>query len=250
MQNIPIRGEQGKRIREIFVAPRSSVLVSADYSQIDLRCVAHVAKDREMIRAFNEDADIHTFTAASVHNVDAKDVTKAQRSSAKELNFGLIYGMGAQGFARSADISMDEARTFIDAYFKRFSGVKKYMDDTKDLVVKEGYVETLLGRRRVMENLDKQPPQLRAMMERAAINMPIQGLAADIMKLAMIAVFEKVCTDDIRMVLQVHDEIILEVPQKEAARVAKDVKSIMEGVYTLSVPLVVDVSQGKSWAEL
>ncbi|MEN8252306.1 MAG: DNA polymerase I, partial [Patescibacteria group bacterium] len=187
LQNIPIRTEEGRKMRDGFVAKDGYVLVSADYSQIDLRCVAHVSGDEKLIQAFKDGADIHTTTAATVMGKNPEDITKTQRASAKELNFGLIYGMGTHGFAVAAGISRDEAKKFIETYFEKFAGVKNYIENTKKEAVENGYVETLFGRRRYVPNITAKNFMLKSGAERAAINMPIQGLAADIMKLSMIA---------------------------------------------------------------
>ena len=254
VQNIPIRTEDGRRLREGFVARDGAVLVSADYSQIDLRCVAHVSGDTELIAAFRDGADIHTYTASRVLGKDSAAVTKEERRSAKELNFGLIYGMGRFGFARAAGIAAAEAEAFITAYFERFVGVKKYIDDTKKAARANGYVETLFGRRRYVPEIASKNFQLRAAGERMAINMPIQGLAADIMKLAMIAADAYLrahwSDDDARAVLQVHDEIIFEVRDEIAADFAAQIGTVMENVCTLRVPLVVETAIGTRWSEL
>lgn len=254
LQNIPIRTLVGRRMRDAFIAPQGKKLISADYSQIELRCVAHVAHDEKMIAAFRENVDIHTYTAATVLGKPQESITKDERRSAKELNFGLIYGMGAFSFARSAGITMEEATAFIDAYFTQFSGVKKYMEATKISAQEHGYVETLMGRRKNTPEIQSHNFQLRAAGERAAINMPIQGLAAEIMKLAMIDVHEYLSDgytpDQAQMLLQIHDEVILEVGDEHAERVCQDIQDIMESVYDLAVPLVVDVSSGQNWGEL
>ena len=254
VQNIPIRTEDGRRLREGFVARDGAVLVSADYSQIDLRCVAHVSGDTELIAAFRDGADIHTYTASRVLGKDSAAVTKEERRSAKELNFGLIYGMGRFGFARAAGIAAAEAEAFITAYFERFVGVKKYIDDTKKAARANGSVETLFGRRRYVPEIASKNFQLRAAGERMAINMPIQGLAADIMKLAMIAADAYLrahwSDDDARAVLQVHDEIIFEVRDEIAADFAAQIGTVMENVCTLRVPLVVETAIGTRWSEL
>ena len=254
LQNIPIRTEEGRKLRDGFIAGEGKKLVSVDYSQIDLRCVAHVSGDEALIKAFQNGADIHTFTAASVLGIEQSDVTKKQRSSAKELNFGLIYGMGQFGFARAAGIDNKQAKKFIEAYFKTFSGVKKYMDKTKEEAAKNGYVETLFGRRRYVAGITSKNFQMKSAGERAAINMPIQGLAADIMKLAMIAadrhvkkIYEK---GEVNAILQVHDEIIFEVDDDVVEKFAEDVKRVMENVCELKVPLVVDAAIGDHWGEL
>ena len=254
LQNIPIRTEDGRRLREGFVACDRYQFVSADYSQIDLRCVAHVSGDPVLIKAFNDGMDIHTYTASQVLGIAPNEITKEQRRSAKELNFGLIYGMGQFGFARAAGIDTKEAKKFIAAYFDKFAGVKAYIENTKKDAMKKGYVETLFGRRRYVKEIQSKNFQLRAAGERMAINMPIQGLAADIMKLAMIAAdryiaktYEK---DDAYAVLQIHDEIIFEVKSELAEKFGDDIKRVMENVCSLKVSLVVDVERGKRWSDL
>ncbi len=254
LQNIPIRTEEGRKMRDGFVAKKGFQFISADYSQIDLRCVAHVSKDKKMIEAFNEGADIHTTTAATVMDKNPKDITKTERASAKELNFGLIYGMGQYGFARAAGISNKEAKEFIKTYFERFSGVKNYIENTKKQAAKDGYVETLFGRRRYVPNMNAKNFMLKSGAERAAINMPIQGLAADIMKLAMIAsdryIKKNHDTSEVYAILQVHDEIIFEVKKELVADFNKNIIRVMQNVCKLSVPLVVDTETGNNWGKL
>jgi DNA polymerase-1 len=241
-------------MRDGFVAKKGFQFISADYSQIDLRCVAHVSKDKKMIEAFNEGADIHTTTAATVMDKNPKDITKTERASAKELNFGLIYGMGQYGFARAAGISNKEAKEFIKTYFERFSGVKNYIENTKKQAAKDGYVETLFGRRRYVPNMNAKNFMLKSGAERAAINMPIQGLAADIMKLAMIAsdryIKKNHDTSEVYAILQVHDEIIFEVKKELVADFNKNIIRVMQNVCKLSVPLVVDTETGNNWGKL
>ncbi len=254
LQNIPIRTEEGRTLREGFVAGEGKKLVSADYSQIDLRCVAHVSGDAVLIDAFQKGADIHTFTAASVLGIAQKDVTTKQRSSAKELNFGLIYGMGQFGFARAAGIDNDQAKKFIAAYFEKFAGVKTYMDRTKKDAAQNGYVETLFGRRRYVAGITSKNFQIKSAGERAAINMPIQGLTADIMKLAMIATDKHIAktyhNGEVHAILQIHDEIIFEVDDAAVDTFTHDIRRVMEHVCTLAVPLAVDVAIGNHWGEL
>ncbi|MEA3323438.1 MAG: DNA polymerase I [Patescibacteria group bacterium] len=254
LQNIPIRTQEGRKMRDGFVAGDGYVLISADYSQIDLRCVAHASGDKKMIEAFNEGTDIHTMTAATVMGKKPETITKTQRASAKELNFGLIYGMGAHGFAVAAGISREEAKEFIATYFDKFSGVKAYIENTKKEAVKTGYVETLFGRRRYVPNITAKNFMLKSGAERAAINMPIQGLTADIMKLAMIAAdryIAKTYEDgDVYAILQVHDEIIFEVKKKLVKDFNKNIVRVMENVCKLKVPLVVDTETGDNWGEL
>ena len=254
LQNIPIRTEEGRKMRDGFVAGDGYVLLSADYSQIDLRCVAHVSGDKTMIDAFINGADIHTTTAATVMGKSPKDITKTERASAKELNFGLIYGMGTHGFAVAAGISNKQAKEFIQTYFEKFKGVKEYMEKTKKQAKENGYVETLFGRRRYVPNITAKNFMLKSSAERAAINMPIQGLAADIMKLAMIALDRYIKKTykkgDVYAILQVHDEIIFEVKKELVEDFNNNIIRIMENICELKVPLVVDTEIGDNWGEL
>jgi DNA polymerase-1 len=251
LQNIPIKTELGQLLRTAFVADQGNVLISADYSQIDLRCVAHVSGDKKMIEAFHRGDDIHRLTAAEVNKVTPSQVTDKMRSSAKALNFGIIYGMGAFGFSQSAGISRDEAQQFINTYMEKFSGVATYMKEMREFAHTNGYVETLFGRRRNLPEIKSPNFQVANGAERMAINMPIQGLSADIVKIAMIKVaqaFEK--EPDVKMLLQIHDEIIIEVPRDKADSVAKKMKEIMEHAVALSVPLVVSVNVGDNWGTI
>lgn len=251
LQNIPIKTDLGQLLRTAFVAKEGNVLVSADYSQIDLRCVAHVSHDKKMIEAFHRGDDIHRLTAAEVNKVTPSQVTDAMRSKAKALNFGVIYGMGAFGFSQSAGISRDQAQKFIDAYMENFSGVAKYMKETREFARTNGYVETLFGRRRNLPEIKSPNFQVANGAERMAINMPIQGLAADIVKIAMLKVAQAFKKEpDVKMLLQIHDEIILEAPREKADAVAQKMKEIMEHAVTLSVPLVVSVNIGDNWGEI
>jgi len=251
LQNIPIRTDLGQLLRAAFVAEKGWKLVSADYSQIDLRVVAHVSCDKTMIELFWKGEDIHRATAAEINKVTPSKVSDKMRSRAKELNFGVIYGMGAFGFSQRTGISREEAKKFIDAYFERFQGVAKYMRDTKEFAKKNGYVETEIGRRRYIPEINSSNFQVANSAERMAINMPIQGLSADIVKIAMIKVYDEYKNNpDVRMILQVHDEIILEVKEDAAEEVGKKVKEIMENAYKLKVPLLVDVHVGDNWGEV
>lgn len=251
LQNIPIKTDVGQLLRTAFEAENGFRLVSADYSQIDLRVVAHVSGDKNMIEAFCKGEDIHRATAALINKVSFSQVTEKMRSKAKALNFGIIYGMGVFGFAASAGIDREEARKFIAEYMEKFSGVAEYMRKTKEDAKKNLFVETQLGRRRYVPEINSANFQVQSGAERMAINMPIQGMAADIMKLAMIAVSTNYESNtNVRMLLQVHDEIILEVKEEFADEVAKKVKEIMENVYKLKVPLVVDVKVGDNWGEI
>lgn len=251
LQNIPIRTDLGQLIRVAFEAEKKWRLVSADYSQIDLRVVAHMSKDKKLIDLFWKGKDIHRATAAEINKVTLSQVTEAMRRKAKALNFGIIYGMSVFGFSMSAGIDRDEAKRFIDEYMKKFTGVADYMREIKEFAKNNEYVETEVGRRRYIYEINSPNFQVQNAAERMAINMPIQGLAADIVKLAMIKVWEEYKNNpDIRMILQVHDEIILEVKEKLAEEVGKRVKEIMESVYKLRVPLLVDVKIGDNWGEI
>lgn len=252
LQNIPIRTDLGRLMRTAFVAPAGRRLVSADYSQIDLRCAAHVSGDKKLIEAFHRGEDIHTQAAAEAFQVAPSQVTKAQRRQAKVLNFGVLYGMGAFGFANAAGITREEGQDYIDAYMEKFSGLAAYLKKTKEFARKNGYVETLFGRRRYVPEINSPNFQVAAAGERIAINLPIQGLTADIMKLAMIAADKVVHEygDKARMILQIHDELIFEVDEAIEQEFGEKIKRVMERVVELSVPLVVDVKSGDSWGEL
>ena len=251
LQNIPIRTPEGRRVREAFVAPPGHVIVSADYSQIELRLMAHISQDPGLLRAFTDGMDVHRATAAEVFNLAAEEVTSEQRRYAKTINFGLIYGMGAFGLATSLGIEQKAARDYIDRYFSRFAGVKRYMDDTKASAAAVGYVETLFGRRIELPEIRGGNGPLRAGAERQAINAPMQGTAADLIKLAMLAV-QKALDDEgkaTRMVMQVHDELVFEVPDGEVEWVRVEIPRLMAGVAQLSVPLIAEVGVGLNWDE-
>lgn len=251
LQNIPIKTELGQLLRTAFVAKDGYKLISVDYSQIDLRCVAHVSNDKKLIEAFHRGDDIHKITAAQINNVNLSQVTEKMRSAAKALNFGIIYGMSSFGFSQSAGIERGDAQKFINAYMENFSGVANYMKETREFARTNGYVETLLGRRRNLAEINSPNFQVAAGAERMAINMPIQGLTADIMKIAMINIATKFQNDPaVRMILQVHDEIIFEVKSELVENVAKEIKQLMENAYALRVPLVADVKVGDNWGEI
>lgn len=253
LQNIPIRTEIGRKVRKAFIAAPGSKLLAVDYSQIELRIVAHMSNDEAMIAAFRAGQDIHTTTASVIYNVLPASVTKLQRRRAKGINFGLIYGMSAFGLTRYTDLTLAESEDFMKAYFEQFPGVKRYLEGIKKLASEQGYVETLLGRRRYFPQLKNQKNQnIRNREEREAINAPIQGTAADIMKIAMLLVNEAIKAEGLsaKMILQVHDEIVLECPEAELMQTAKLVKSVMENAYKLKVPLVADASAGPNWGEL
>ncbi len=252
LQNIPIRTEQGRRIRRGFVAKPGTLLMSCDYSQIELRIVAALANDTKMLQAFRDRVDIHTATAATIWHIPLDKVTRDQRRAAKAINFGIIYGQGPQGLARSAGIRFDEAKNFIDEYFLAYSGIREYLDQTKALAHTQGYVETLFGRRRPMMDINSPRPEIRAAAERMAINMPVQGTSADIIKLAMIKIREELpkLSPASRLLLQVHDELVFEVPEKEVKTLAPRIVDIMENVEKLKCPIVVEAKAGKNWDEM
>lgn len=252
LQNIPIRTELGREIRKAFVAPRGKRILALDYSQIELRVVAHLAQDKLMMEAFQNGEDIHTRTAAELNEVDQKDVTKDMRRQAKAINFGILYGMGVQGIMRDSGVSREEASLFLDRYFSVHSGIYDYIEKIKRQTHETQYAETMFGRRRNLPDIASRNRMLSAAAERAAVNMPVQGTAADIMKLAMIAVQENIEKGkiDATMLLQVHDELVFEVDSKKAKTVATKIQKIMEGIVELDVPLSVDVEIGTNWGEL
>jgi DNA polymerase-1 len=250
LQNIPIRTEIGQQVRHGFVAEAGHVLLSVDYSQIELRIVAHMSGDETMLEAFRQNQDIHATTAAAIYAIPLKEVTKEQRRHAKAINFGLIYGMSAFGLSNTTGLTLAEAEDFEKAYFQEFRGVKKYLDHIKYLATEQGYVETLLGRRRYFPNLRSQTNfNLRRREEREAINAPIQGSAADIMKLAMLHVPAalKAAGLHARLLLQVHDELILECTPAELAETVRLVQKTMESAYQLSIPLTTEARSGINW---
>ncbi len=253
LQNIPTKTEVGQEFRKAFVAERGCQLVSLDYSQLELRIAAHLSGDPAMSDAFKRGEDIHTRTASRVFGVEPSAVTKAMRNQAKVLNFGIIYGMGVQGFQRAVKVSRDEARDFIDKYEKEFSVLIKYMEGLKAFARKNGYVETLFGRRRPTPDILSSMPMLRASAERMAINMPIQGTEADLLKIAMIDVqkhLDDKYGDDVRMLLQVHDELLFEVKRDIVEPVSKEIKHLMESAHKFNVPIVVDAKSGDNWSEM
>jgi len=256
MQNIPIRTDLGKQVRCAFVAEKGNVLVAADYSQIELRIAAAVSGDEKMVEFFKKGEDIHKATAAVIYNVPIDKVTKEMRSAAKTVNFGVLYGQGAYGLASQTGMTQFEAKEFIAKYFEQFQGVKKYMDGVLAEARKTGYVETIFGRRRYIPELKSSNFQMRAAGERMAINMPIQGAEADIVKLGMIEVYDRLRElkewekGDIKIILQVHDEIVAEVKEGLEDKVSKIMKDAMENIYKLSIPIIVDVSVGKRWGDL
>ncbi|UPG90766.1 DNA polymerase I [Luteibacter aegosomaticola] len=250
LQNIPVRTEEGRRIRQAFVAPPGWRILAADYSQIELRIMAHLSADEGLVRAFTEGGDVHRATAAEVFGVTPEEVTGNQRRAAKAINFGLMYGMSAFGLARQLGVDRGEASDYMARYFSRFAGVRAFMDATREQAHERGYVETLFGRRLYLDNLKSRNQALRAGAERAAINAPMQGTAADIIKRAMIAVAAWIeGRDDVRLLMQVHDELVLEVREDAVDAVKVAVETNMSGAATLSVPLEVSVGVGANWDE-
>jgi DNA polymerase-1 len=252
LQNIPVRGEMGKEVRQAFIAPKGSYLLSADYSQIDLRALAHLSQDQSLLAAFRHDEDIHSATAAQVFGVDPAKVTPEMRRTAKTVNFGVIYGMSDYGLEQATGLSREEAAAFINAYFEKYPGVKQYLESTKEKARKEGYVQTILGRKRAIPEINHANRQLREAAERMAINMPVQGTSADIIKVAMINLDHEMAKRKLKsqMILQVHDELIFEVPQAEQAEMKKLVPELMTSAIELSVPLKADVKTGPNWGEM
>ena len=251
LQNIPIKTAEGRKIREAFVAEEGNILISADYSQIELRIMAHLSGDKNLTYAFNNNIDVHSATAAEIFNVPLEAVTSEHRRSAKAINFGLIYGMSAFGLTRQLGIARHEAQAYLDTYFERYTGVREYMDSTKELAKKNLYVETILGRKLHVAEINASNGLRRQAAERAAINAPLQGSAADIIKKAMIDVDHWIGEDnqDIKMIMQVHDELIFEVKKGFATEALEQVTSLMESAVKLDIPLIVDANQGANWNE-
>jgi DNA polymerase-1 len=251
LQNIPIRTPEGRRIRQAFIAPPGCRLIAADYSQIELRIMAHLSEDAGLLRAFESDQDIHTATAAEVFGLDPAKVTPTERRSAKAINFGLMYGMSAFGLARQLGIERAEAQNYVDLYFSRYPGVKAFMDATREQAREQGYVATVFGRRLYLPEIKSRDHQRRQYAERSAINAPMQGTAADIIKRAMITVDRWIADSGIaaRLIMQVHDELVLEVPDDEADSVAAEIARLMEQAADLRVRLKVDFGIGANWDE-
>ena len=251
LQNIPIRSELGKEIRAAFIAERGNVLLAADYSQIELRVLAHMSLDPVFVEAFRAGVDIYRQTASIVFNVAAGDVTSQMRAAAKTINFATIYGIGAFALAGKLGTSVAEAKSFIEEYFRRLPGVRRYLDEQVEKAKKNGFVETLSGRRRYIPELKSKNFSVRQFGERVATNAPVQGSAADIIKLAMIDIHTELQRRGLggRMLLQVHDELVFEAPREEADRASGMIREIMERSYPLKVPLAVDIGMGETWAE-
>jgi DNA polymerase-1 len=251
LQNIPIKTPEGRKIREAFIAEKGNVLISADYSQIELRIMAHLSGDKNLTHAFNNNIDVHSATASEIFNISLEDVSPDHRRSAKAINFGLIYGMSAFGLTRQLGIPRHEAQAYLDTYFERYTGVRKYMDSTKELAKKNLFVETILGRKLHVSAINDSNGLRRQAAERAAINAPLQGSAADIIKKAMIDVDHWIGNNnsDIKMIMQVHDELIFEVKKGFAEEALENITSLMESSVKLDIPLIVDANTGANWNE-
>ena len=251
LQNIPIRTDEGRRIRHAFIVPEGKQMLAADYSQVELRIMAHLSGDETLLTAFRDGDDIHSTTAAEIFSVELDQVNSDQRRKAKAINFGLIYGMSAFGLAKQLNIGWQEAQQYIDIYFDRYPGVKRYMDDIRQAAADQGYVETVFGRRLYLPDINAKNGQLRKYAERTAINAPMQGTAADIIKTAMINIQRTLENKNYAttMIMQVHDELVFEVPDAEVAIIQPLIREKMQSAATLDVPLVVDIGLGKNWGE-
>jgi DNA polymerase-1 len=252
LQNIPIRSAMGQKVRKAFIAKPGMVLLSADYSQVELRLLAHFSEDPTMLKSFQDNIDIHTQTASEVLGIPATKVTKDERSMAKAINFGLMYGQSSFGLAATLKISRTDAKNYIDKYFARFSSIKKFLDSLKDQAEQTGYAETYHGRKRFLPDIHSQNRTIKAQAERMAINSPIQGTAADILKIAMIRIAEELTEKKLKskMLLQVHDELIFEVVEEEIDTMKELVRRHMESVVDLKVPLKVEMGIGVNWYDL
>jgi DNA polymerase-1 len=252
LQNIPIKTEEGKKIRKAFIpSGKGNILLAADYSQIELRVLAHFSEDKCLIKAFNDGLDIHSFTASLVFGVKEKDITPEMRNMAKTVNFGIVYGMSPYGLSQSLSIEVDKAKEFIDAYFERYPNVRQFMEGLLEKAREKGYVTTILGRRRYVPEINSADMRIRQFAERTAINTPIQGSAADIIKVAMIAIHEKLAKNKLssKMILQVHDELVFDVPKDELKELHNIVKDCMENVIKLKVSVEAHIEVGKNWLE-
>ena len=252
LQNIPIRTELGREIRAAFIAAPGRMLFSADYSQIELRLMAHFSDDPLLVRAYQTDQDIHTLTASEVFGVPAEHMSKETRNRAKAVNFGIVYGISPFGLAAQLNIDQHEARLYIETYFARYQGVRKYIDQVLDEVRREQRVRTLFGRSRPIPDIQSRNANLRGFAERTAVNTPLQGTAADLIKLAMIRIDRRLAEEKLKtvMTLQVHDELLFDVPEDEAEQVQALVKHEMEHVIELKVPIVADCGIGTNWRDL
>jgi DNA polymerase-1 len=251
LQNIPIRSPEGRRIREAFIPAEGCLLLSADYSQVELRILAHLSGDRSLIATFRQGEDVHSATAAEIFNVSPGQVNSEMRRLAKVINFGIIYGMSAFGLAKELNVLSSVAQAYITNYFQKYHGVRDYIDQSLVLARERGYVITLMNRRRYLPDIKSPNRSVRQFAERIAVNAPIQGSAADLIKVAMIRIHRRLQRDRRRtkMILQIHDELVFEVPHEELDAVQAFVREEMEGVMELTIPLKVDVGVGRNWAE-
>jgi DNA polymerase-1 len=250
LQNIPIKSSEGRKIREAFIAKPNFSIISADYSQIELRILAHLSKDLGLIEAFKNNKDIHTITASEIFNTNIEGITSEQRRYAKIINFGLIYGMGAFGLAKTLDIARSDAQNYIQEYFNKYPTVLQYMEESKQFAREHGYVETFFGRRLWLPEINSSNGLRKAGAERAAINAPMQGTAADLIKLAMIQVQQWIDDNsDLKgqVIMQVHDELVFEVPDNEVEKFTKKIPQIMQNVAKLDIPLIVEINAGENW---
>ena len=251
LQNIPIRTDVGREIRRAFIAEPGASLLSADYSQVELRILAHMSGDPALIRTFQEDEDVHTRTASEIFGLSPNEITSEMRRKAKAVNFGIIYGISAFGLAQDIGVSNNEAKRYIDSYFSRYPLVREFIDRTINDAKTKGYVTTLFGRRRFIPEITSSTAAVRSFGERTAVNTPIQGTAADLIKLAMIHIQSELRKRKLRsqMILQVHDELVFEVPDDEIEIMKQVVKERMEGALALSIPIKVDMGVGRNWDE-
>ena len=251
LQNIPIRTKAGRRIREAFIASPGSQLLAADYSQVELRIMAHISKDKGLLASFQKELDIHSATAAEIFSISIDEVSNDQRRSAKAINFGLIYGMSAFGLSKQLNITRHEAQEYIDLYFARYPGVKKYMEETKTQAKEKGFVETVFGRRLYLPDIDSSNYQRRQYAERSAINAPMQGTAADLIKKAMVKLHKEIIGRSLqaRIIMQVHDELVLEVLNDDVTETTELTEDIMSNVARLDINLKVDIGVGDNWEQ-
>ena len=251
LQNIPIRTENGRRVRAMFVPGEDRILMAADYSQIELRVIAALAEDEAMISAFKNGEDIHKATAAKVFDVPLEEVTREQRSNAKTVNFGIVYGVSAFGLSQQTDMNRKESKAAIEGYFRTYPGIRDYMDHQVEFAQQNGYVETITGRRRYLKDINSRNAVVRGHSERNAVNAPIQGSAADIIKIAMVAIDQAMREGKFRskMLLQVHDELVFDVYKDELAQITALVVEKMESAVSLAVPMVAEVGTGENWLE-
>jgi len=249
LQNIPIKSPQGRKIREAFITDPKKRILAADYSQIELRVMAHLCKDENLLKAFKDKIDIHSFTAAEIFNINIEEITEDDRRSAKAINFGLIYGMSSFGLAKQLKIPIHEAKNYMNIYFERYPKIKSYMSEIKNSARKNGYVETLYGRKLYLPEINSKQPQRRKYAERTAINAPVQGTAADIIKIAMIDInnWLKKNNSKTKMIMQVHDELVFEIFEEDINLEVKEIVSLMEGCVTLDLPLEVNYGIEDNW---